>query len=546
MAGTPKRGESKRAELIRRLVDLAPRRRADALLEEVDGRALVRSIPAEDVYATIVEVGLADSTEVVQLALPEQFRTFVDLAGWQKDRLDPLEVLRWLRAARGDDEQAFIEKLRHLDLEVLELVYKKLAVLHDLEENPDVNPEGITMETPEGRYLVEFTVDGVDEAALRRLTMDLMAHNPFELSRFLEAVRWELLSELEETAYRFRQARLEDLGFPSLDEALRVFAWLDPDQVRTAGGATSALGQEGHVDSVGAAFRGLDEVERGNLESEVRGLVNRVLVAEGAEPGDPPALARASEHARDYLNLGLEHLTGGNPELAPQAVRDRTLLEIFQVGFSLTLRLKRRGERLGREDGARFGDTWLALDEEAAVLQALSRKRPLKALKVPGAEPVPFRSKRELYEVEQLFERVRRQAAVLRGLLGSNVNETLAPFGTTLAELRPQRLFAAVVARAELDGVLEVAPVPALRVSELCARLFEEGATIPALRSSAGAKSLSVLSERLAVGEGELETMVARVLSAILADFGPAWTRDAHVDPARVESLPIEGQLVTP
>ncbi|HEY1086825.1 MAG TPA: DUF6178 family protein, partial [Archangium sp.] len=141
----------RRAELVRRLTELAPRHRLDAMMEEVDGRALVRSLPAEDVYSTIIDVGLADSTEIVQLATPEQFRAFVDLAAWQRDRIDPLEVLHWLRAARGEDDQDFVQKVRKLDLEVLELLYKKLVIIHDLEEDPDVDPVGTSMEMPEGK-----------------------------------------------------------------------------------------------------------------------------------------------------------------------------------------------------------------------------------------------------------------------------------------------------------------------------------------------------------------------------------------------------------
>ena len=101
----------RRAELVRRLTELAPKHRLDAMMEEVDGKALVRSLPAEDVYSTIIDVGLPDSTEIVQLATPEQFRTFVDLAAWQRDRMDPLEVLHWLRAARGEDDEDFVKKV---------------------------------------------------------------------------------------------------------------------------------------------------------------------------------------------------------------------------------------------------------------------------------------------------------------------------------------------------------------------------------------------------------------------------------------------------
>ena len=63
------------------------------------------------------------------------------------------------------------------------------------------------------------------------------------------------------------------------------------------------------------------------------------------------------------------------------------------------------------------------------MLAALLRRRPLKALKVPGAEPVPFRSKRELHEAEQLLGRVRGQRAVFQALLGAAVAQTVARFG---------------------------------------------------------------------------------------------------------------------
>lgn len=85
-------------------------------------------------------------------------------------------------------------------------------------------------------------------------------------------------------------------------------------------------------------------------------------------------------------------------------------------------------------------------------MAALLRKRPLKALKVVGAEPVPFRSRREVAEAEQLIARVRAQRAVFTALVGSSPGEAAARFGVTMAELTPQRLFAAVVALARSMG----------------------------------------------------------------------------------------------
>lgn len=508
--------KSKRAELVKRLEALVPKRRLDAMLEEVDGRALVSSLPAEDVYATIVDVGLSDSFEVVQLATPEQFRTFVDLAAWSKDRLDPIEVLHWLRAARGDDEEAYAQKLKGLDIEVVELLYKKLVTLYDLEEDPDANPQGITIETPEGKWLVELSLEGADGVALRQLTMDLMAVNPFELSRFLEAVRWETPSELEETAYQFRSARLADLGFPPMEEAVKLFAWVDPAKYAPeAPPAASALVPQG--DFVAAAFAGLDAHERNVLEAQVRYLVNSALVAEGAEPGDPGAIRRLSEQARDYLNLGLEHLCGQDPAGAAEVLRERPLKLVFQVGFSLTLQLKRQVERLASEPGSKFGETWLALDDETAALQALTRRRPLKALKVPGAEPVPFRWRRELGESEALLQRVRAQRDVFAKLLGASVADVIARFGVKLSELGAQRLFAAAAAWAEVTGEVKVEPVPAERLDALLAPTGQAAKVLP-------------------------EAMVDRVLAPVRAELVELKRRDGAIEPKKVLLLPIAGQ----
>src|SRR5688572_11351484 len=137
---------------MRRWAQLAPRARLDALLDAPNAKALIRSLPAHDLYFTVQDVGLADATDVLALTSPAQFQTFLDLGGWKGDRLDPHQVLTWLRAAQGEDQEEYLEKLLGMDMEVLEHTLRERVVVHSLEEDPDANPEGVTMETPEGKY----------------------------------------------------------------------------------------------------------------------------------------------------------------------------------------------------------------------------------------------------------------------------------------------------------------------------------------------------------------------------------------------------------
>ncbi len=529
------------------LAQLPAKKRMDAIIESPDARALVRSLPAEDLYFTIRELGLADATELVQLSSPQQFQTFVDLGAWTKDRLGTHEVLTWLRAARGDEPEEFLRKLRGLDMEVLEFLLRDFTVIHDLEENPDVNPEGVTMETPEGRYLLEFKgVEGPELAAMRALLNDLIAENPLEAVRFLEATRWESIPEMEEAAYRFRTARLQDLGFPPLEEAVKLFSRVDTGPAPATSASTAlAPGQSGQVDYLGALVRGLDEEERNALEAELRYLANSVLVAEVEEPGELEALRRVGETTRDYLLLGLEHLTGGDPARAADVVRQATLKHVFQVGFSLTLTLKFRADRLMKAPLAQMDGQPLLMPEEEAAVVALRRKRPRRALRVPGAEPVPFRSRRELAASEEVLARAEAQVALLGALLGGTperARELLARFGVDLSVLGVERLFATVVAMAALEGKVDPRPLPLGRGGALGQRLFEGTAEAPRLKPGVAEQVLAVLAPPVPESaRAELRRLIHAMLARLLDELAAPFLKEGKLDATASVLLPMEG-----
>ncbi|HVE82206.1 MAG TPA: DUF6178 family protein [Myxococcales bacterium] len=526
------------------LLSLPAKKRMDALLESPGAGAAVRSLPVQLLYQTIAEVGMADATELVQAASPEQFRLLVDLGGWDRDRVNPLEVLTWLRAARGDDPEAFFQKLRAVDLEIVELLLRALTIIHDRDENPDADPQGVTVETPDGKYFIELRVDGAPMAALRTLINDFIAQDPFQSSRLFEAVRWEVPSEMEETAYRFRTGRLQDLGFPPLEEAMAIYAWVDPAPLAPPPGpeglARAAAGAR--PDYLGEGLRALSGPERDTLEEELRLLVNSALVAEAADPGELEDLRRVGEQTRDYLSLGFEHLTAGDPSRAAAAIHQHPLRKIFQLGFSLTLDLKRQADRLARSLFTLSGEAPL-LAFERASFAALRRKRPMRAVRVEGADPVPFRSRRELEESAQLLRRVEQQSEVFRALLAPDPAEAVARFGMPFHRLGADRLFAAALAHAVLDGAAKVAPVPPARLAELGGRVFEGDAAAPALRPSAAERALPALEP--AVPEPvrpELRRMVDAALARWLLELGAAFLRDGRMDAAAAgAAMALEG-----
>ena len=198
-----------------------------------DTRQLVQALPAEDLYLALLDVGPDDAAEVVALATPEQFRHFIDMAAWRGGDEGPraAEVLRWLRLAREGGHGAssadarFGRQLAALDVELLALVLRRELRVHDLgeEEEPELEEPGHAFYTPERRFLLEFS-GSAEFSALRRLVDDLYAQDPFAAGRLIESVRWEVPTELEESARRWRDGRLRDAGVPDFEEAVAFYA----------------------------------------------------------------------------------------------------------------------------------------------------------------------------------------------------------------------------------------------------------------------------------------------------------------------------------
>src|SRR5512137_1869342 len=93
-------------EVRRALSTLRGRKRLDLLLDQPDPRAIVRALPADELFYAIQEAGLSDASDVVQLSSPEQFQAFVDLDAWRGNDADPMRLMPWIRAARGPSSES--------------------------------------------------------------------------------------------------------------------------------------------------------------------------------------------------------------------------------------------------------------------------------------------------------------------------------------------------------------------------------------------------------------------------------------------------------
>jgi hypothetical protein len=542
-----------RLALAQRLAALQGKRKLDAILDAPDPRALVRSLPAEDLYFTVKELGLDDAHELVQLASPAQFRTFVDLDCWRRETLKPRALLPWLRAA-DDDEDGLEQKIKALDVETVVVLLRDTVAVWDLEEDPDREPLGSPWRSPEGRYVVDFQLEGEDQQTLRRIVETYYQQDPLQAVRFLEAVRWELPSELEEQALRWRNARLADLGFPELERALSLYAYTDPDAplptVHSApheppGFFLETLGSQGFVDQVLAKLSA-DDLSR--IDRELLAVLNGALVANAIDPDQLDEVRKALAAARDHLSLGLEYRAGGDATKARELLLTAPIARIFQIASGLVLKRKFRADRLIAAGWASFpgakAHSWFDLPLGPAV-DGLRRKRPLfyAPLEREGApsELRPFRNRQDLSRIDDALARAEALGELLsRSGLEPARAEALARQARAelFSDVRLSELMLHVLLQERGEPVSQMRLLQAGELPDrLSWALSAKGQVSAALREAAS-KRLSGLART------DLERQVANDLEAYLLklaadELSPLLGSSPPYEPALAASLPL-------
>ncbi|HZH03933.1 MAG TPA: DUF6178 family protein, partial [Myxococcaceae bacterium] len=197
-------------------------------------------------------------------------------------------------------------------------------------------------------------------------------------------------------------------------------------------------------------------------------------------------------------------------------------------------------DRWARQPLALWGDALGLMPEEAAAVAALRRKRPLRALKVEGAEPVPFRSMREIHEAEAILDRAEAQRRLFIRLLGtepSAVTATLDGLGQEPLP-GPEEVLAAAVAQAVLRGRAQVVPIEEIQVQELASRLFDPETGAPAIRETARVAVRNALREGVdGTSQSEADRLGEKILARFLEEWGPAFRASGHLETSVASAL---------
>ena len=326
-------------------------RRAELLDLVPEPERVVPALPEAELVFTVKGIGRADTAWLLAHATDDQLVACVDLDAWNDLVPDRESLAEWIATFGEADDETLLRGAQALDPELI------MLWLHDRAEvvmKPNDSDGGQGWSPPGGGS----TLDGVFYLVARRSSDDLdvvmrLLTLLFESDywfyfRMLQSVAWELPTENEEWALRWRAGRLQDLGFPSWEEAMAIYAQPRRDELERLPDTAPKVG-EWHLpvfmpelpamaDAELSLFRAaaaLDDGARRAFAYAFLALANQVAVADKLPLGDAESIPKAIEKAAKVASRGLDALAerfGVDPVVV---LRRAPLVGLFRVGVHL-------------------------------------------------------------------------------------------------------------------------------------------------------------------------------------------------------------------
>lgn len=359
-----------RADLARALA-----LRAERLLTATDLADKVATLNPLEAYYIVRELGLERSLPILLELNQEQMQTCVDLDCWNRFDFAASSLDEWLTAFAQAGPEALAKSFLALDF-VVQLLYLTQTVTvydPDTDQVPpeDEETETIRAMTPDGFYLLELKPE-MDSLKVHPFTLldSLYQYDSEAAHRLLSEVRVDLQTQIEEEALRFRNGRMQDLGFAAPEEAVVLFsrpASRQPlsrpqksiDRAVTRLPSVYALPLSETTLLQQALSLITDQEFLSSLEQEIVWTINSAIIAYGEKTQDIKQITDIAERVRDTISLGLETLL---TQQEPNCLLDNTaaakasellnawsIIDLFRHGFSAALDLKQKAQQALRD-----------------------------------------------------------------------------------------------------------------------------------------------------------------------------------------------------
>ena len=547
------------------LIQRAPlNRKSQLIISSPDPIKLLKKLSPEEIYLTVKESWGDDAAIILEMTSAEKIIQLLDMDIWKKDRVDFNRFLDWLQLVSEGGERALMKSFMTLDPPLLVLFFKGIIEV----ESRDLDQDHLEF-SDGGWNSFDYTYyfrpirDELDFEGVSEVLSHIFEIEPEYYKILMEGIKGEMPSPTEEEAYQLRSSRMSKIGFPEFYEAREILLYENPDKIIREMRETLKkiiYRDEDQYDELPPQYWMIPMCRDGLLETllneiadsdrnnlifwELSYLIHKLMAANGYDPSDIDELMSSTVMARDYINLGLEALTGGDLASGRKIIHDAYLQRIFRLGYSIALDLKKRGETLiNRLDEELSVKLW---DQKAqGIAVGLRKNRPYFYGDISGEGETyrNFNSLKDIHSTDSFLAETGHKISFIAESL--TIPFEVMPLLTRNAILWKwdfKHLFATALARNVLEGVWEVIPLSDIELDELYGILRAKG-KIP----NEDIEGIEAFVKQCAVKyedqwEKTILTFIREVCEGIEREF-LSIDKKGTVDPRYIETLITEEKL---
>ncbi|ETR67346.1 MAG: metal-dependent hydrolase of the beta-lactamase superfamily, partial [Candidatus Magnetoglobus multicellularis str. Araruama] len=495
-------------EMRKELLTLSPEKALNAIISCKQPLPLVHSIPAQDLFVLIHEIGLNDALPILSMASEQQWLYIMDAQIWKRDRLCMTETTRWLYWLQKSDPIRFIQWVIYNEHSFFYFyLYQNLEILalNEDEDYSDLPDSFFTMDNvfyvTISDYRLTQTLNREAQELREEFILEffkrLASFDHLEYQKLLLAVSAVLPAEIEEESFRQKNIRLESFGFLPFEEAIGLY---QPIPRKTFFKSTQYPSENlsntinppqlpvqsipgGNYFSQALMNMDSDDIRRSSLHVQFACLCNQIISADNIVVTSRETLKKVVDKACGYIHIGIESLLDNHspePQLLTKIVNKYPIKHLFQWGFGIVLKVKWKadawyghsfvhGQGLPLEF---WGERWLG------VLGGLLLKRPRYYADFETGELYrDFRSMSDIKHVE----------TVLKQIIA--LDEMLSFFSVSLNnksdyQLTFQNMLLTLFARDQLQLSHELLPIPIEQFQPFFESMFISGGINPLLKES--------------------------------------------------------------
>ncbi|MEI6079287.1 MAG: DUF6178 family protein [bacterium] len=382
-------------------------------------------LPVIDLHTSLLVEDAERIPSIIKNLSTEKLLAVVDLSSWDKDKFSPADFAIWLKVILTMEPKEALGEIMRLDHQELALF---LSTVFDVKwYDPDQIYDGNPILTPDNVFLLFPKLEGTEEegeSELNRIADQVIdiayLDGNLQFGRQLCIDTMNVAYSLnEEECYATKNARLADEGLPTYIEALELFYFEDPSKllrkiIKMSGDAQHKKSSPDHDYIISSftvvpkaywdsIFNFSDQLLH-DLQIELSALLTASIVVNNVVDKDSKHISEVIDRSKSYFNLGLELIRENISVSLEELLGYAKLRDIFRLGFSLLVDIKRNAGNLKAAVTALNRPDIIGPDEKE-FLDHLLGTIPM-FQKTIDAQPVAFEKLEQLKEARKMLSAI--------------------------------------------------------------------------------------------------------------------------------------------